>query len=968
MTWTDIFILLLWLYFCHQTVAEVSCYDSHSCASSAIDATYSGEYISCFGYKSCFNSPIIENAVGGNIDCQASHACYNSTLIQTDNDDPLISCMGLRSCANVKNISMLYGGQIQCRGEQSCINTRMFTSNISISDVENSIKCLGQLSCANATIISSSIDSYIEIRGYLAAYNATFISINNTTYLFDGLNSAFGAVVECKEGATCTVYCYGNSCSDLELIGDGTFDMARCWSAQKSDMCPNGYNMSSYSLIRDIDLVAINDFVLSELKREEDDDDDMNMDYDYSNGINVSLSDVTLTCDDYYECMDYSGIEIQNLNKSEYIELVYNDDHTDYEYAKSLVKIACRGYESCFFTDIQFDLNFSDFIDTTNTNTTTAVLLKCDGGRACINIPNFVFVNFSNSSNSIPPPNTDIGSTLNSTLNFDMRFGGGNWQTLSNVFDINVNMHDQYQLIDLPIKYQVFCTAYYGCTGISIYAAENVYCNARYSCRAASIINTHDSIWIYGSAALEDGIITNVTNDIHLLTIDACDSCIITNVYGNIYVLAPWALDSATITNVYGSIFALATASAQGYAHISNVHNTIYAAETNALWRVNVTNAAKIYCTYIWACPGITFKSVRLIVETAQKAISGTIISDMANYTMEYSNSDDDKLSIRTMTVKLYAATYNELRIFCSVGDTCKIGCFHENGCYNVYLNCYGTCLVDCDNGETYKCPYVEDGNSYSIWYSNETISITTTDTEEEEEEISDDNQSDEDEKLYQFFVETFSTMLIYVIIGIIVIICIWQCVKERCSTMYMIMDNNGHVNYKSDHDASIVLRNQQSLDWSNDENEMGSELRSRVASSSDIVVIDNEKETTGGDENTHTTNRNNINRRLEVFIRWCTIVQGFCRFNIHKREDRINLLKMYFCNADFFVFLIVFGICIFLGFVCILYGFGQITQLVLSNYWCESKTLDEIYQHSIEYGLNEGTNEGCWKSKQFTV
>ena len=329
-------------------------------------------------------------------------------------------------------------------------------------------------------------------------------------------------------------------------------------------------------------------------------------------------------------------------------------------------------------------------------------MLRCDGGRACINIANFVFINYNNFS--IPKLNDhnindtkyiNINATMISTLNIDIRFGGGNWETLSDVFEINVD--------DLFIQYQVFCTAYYSCIGISIYRAENVYCNAEYSCRAASIINTHDSIWIYGSAGLRDGIITNVTNDIHLLTESACDSCIITNVYGSIYALAPWALYSATIRNAYGSIFFFAPASARA---------------------VNVANTGKVYCTDSQACTQMVFTSVRLIVVTAGEAINGTIISDMASYTMEHS-------AVRTMTVKLYGMyTYGALTIFCSVGDTCKIGCFNEYGCDGVYLKCYGTCLLDCDNGESYTCPNVAGGGSYSIWYSNE--SITETDAQED--------------------------------------------------------------------------------------------------------------------------------------------------------------------------------------------------------------------------------------------
>ena len=78
--------------------------------------------------------------------------------------------------------------------------------------------------------------------------------------------------------------------------------------------------------------------------------------------------------------------------------------------------------------------------------------------------------------------------------------------------------------------------------------------------------------------------------------------------------------------------------------------------------------------------------------------------------------------------------------------------------------------------------------------------------------------------------------------------------------------------------------------------------------------------------------------------------------------------LGAYLCNAKFFISLFIFMLSVFMGFVCVLYGFGQITQLQLTNYWCEKKDLQTIYKHSWENNLNQGTDEGCWKSKRFTV
>ena len=88
----------------------------------------------------------------------------------------------------------------------------------------------------------------------------------------------------------------------------------------------------------------------------------------------------------------------------------------------------------------------------------------------------------------------------------------------------------------------------------------------------------------------------------------------------------------------------------------------------------------------------------------------------------------------------------------------------------------------------------------------------------------------------------------------------------------------------------------------------------------------------------------------------------------LHSKLSTISILQTCTSNTDFLISSFISILCIFLGIVCILYGLGQITDLQLNNYWCEKKDLQTIYQHSLENNLNEGTTEGCWKSKLFTV
>ena len=79
-------------------------------------------------------------------------------------------------------------------------------------------------------------------------------------------------------------------------------------------------------------------------------------------------------------------------------------------------------------------------------------------------------------------------------------------------------------------------------------------------------------------------------------------------------------------------------------------------------------------------------------------------------------------------------------------------------------------------------------------------------------------------------------------------------------------------------------------------------------------------------------------------------------------------LFGAFWRNKYFIISVFVYILCLFMSFICILYGLGQIRELELTNYWCHKKDLETIYKHSWENNLNHGTNDGCWKSKQFTV
>ena len=72
--------------------------------------------------------------------------------------------------------------------------------------------------------------------------------------------------------------------------------------------------------------------------------------------------------------------------------------------------------------------------------------------------------------------------------------------------------------------------------------------------------------------------------------------------------------------------------------------------------------------------------------------------------------------------------------------------------------------------------------------------------------------------------------------------------------------------------------------------------------------------------------------------------------------------------NINCWTCILVYLLCIFLTIVSILYAFGQITTLQVADFFCPQYTQEQVLQHSIDYGLNEGDPNSCWSTKSFRV
>ena len=174
----------------------IYCTGSDSCTTddyslARLTTTYSGLF--CSGYNSCSNARL--NAAG-RVLCDGSHSCKNATVT---------------------------GGKgVGCYGEQSCVQTQ-------IKDADK-VSIHGWAAALESEIYGVSL---VQAHGYDSMHRAYIDSdnLNEMTIEIFGQGAGNQAVVVCRNGATCNLFCQDGGCFRLSYV---------CEDGAVCNVTPNG--------------------------------------------------------------------------------------------------------------------------------------------------------------------------------------------------------------------------------------------------------------------------------------------------------------------------------------------------------------------------------------------------------------------------------------------------------------------------------------------------------------------------------------------------------------------------------------------------------------------------------------------------------------------------------------------------------------------------------------------------------
>ena len=448
-----------------RDVKSAYCLDAYECAFDSISETGTTG-LNCFGYYSCGRATLLESPGQSPIYCFGSYSCYKARVIQHTSlaYSRYITCYSLYSCAMVNHIYN-ENGPVVCYGELSCFQSKIFV-------IQDNLSCAGVRSCAQIVAVTNNNNWF---GGYLSAQNATFYSNNSfVNYYFRGSKSGYDATIICNNNHTCNIECNTDACNNLKLKCNGncTF-IINCDFAEKSDICPNGYQLQE--LTNGESIPSLLNVTMS----------------DYSNSYEACYTPTTgaINCGDDQECQN---------------ELL--------DTRESMVSVCCNGYRSC-----RYAINITTVISLNSTN----VAVRCDGYYGCDDVSHIIAVNGGNIylttyDNAASVNDADGDGIIETNEYYDI-FCTGYFICRFKILRFANNLycvgnHVCYKAKSIEFITNVWIEGYGGAYGSNIsHISHNVYCHAYQACYNSKIYNVSNNVYCYGYRSCYNSIITNVT-------------------------------------------------------------------------------------------------------------------------------------------------------------------------------------------------------------------------------------------------------------------------------------------------------------------------------------------------------------------------------------------------------------------------------------------------------------------------
>ena len=614
------------------------------------DATCTNVSLFCNDAKSCYEELITWSE--GNVNCYGDYSCASASLIEQSGTHN-IRCNGAYSCfESTKLVGINNSSRINCHGLYSCA----FIYNITSF---GSVHCYGELSCFGSIIDNSSEYSSLYCYGDRSCANSTIKSPINT-YLYGHLSGHNTTFI--TDNTTTYVGPY-NKCR-YNYYFYGAF---------------SGYQTTIYCGLLCTCYVYCDDATCRDYMTLVCDGGGgcaYGFNYDGYGGnpaayIYSSASSTTFTLQSIENVTSMSNLDnsgngicesTTSDNINEFTEDVKNCGNyqecantTNVKLNHENNTICCTAFESCYGAmNITADLDskYSSGLD-------YGVAVRCDGSSSC------------QYAKSI------VGREINGG---NIYFSGYNSGTINNLAT---------SIVKTTNDSNIFCNGDSSCINKGIAGGNNLYCGGRKSCSSSWLIEYVSNIYAYGYDSASGASVANVYDNIYCGSVYSCSHSRINNVGGDVIGIAKYGLYNSTISNINGSIFGGGW-SGLAYSIIDNVTNNVY-------------------CLYQTSCKSVTFRNVYgTIYATGNNSLAGARI--ISTYSSTNAKIETDK----TLIVDINSTNdMDSIYLYCNKSDTCKIDCKGAKSCTKLYLECQGSCYVNCDNSGGIDCP--ASGN-YHTW------------------------------------------------------------------------------------------------------------------------------------------------------------------------------------------------------------------------------------------------------------